>query len=156
MQASNKKKLRCNSRFTKLASHEIASLCRIACTVLTTASLVGTFRVSVLVLQIQFCKLSFAGILLQNECCTYVRAGSALHTYVRKSNNCVRLVLLFSLTMFVLHIWRCIVVWQLGFCNTLYYTACLYRASLSYRIFFKCCFVKFVLQTHVAPLCLQM
>ena len=26
--------------------------------------------------------------------------------------------------MVVLHMWRCIVVWQIGSCNLLYYTAC--------------------------------
>ena len=36
----------------------------------------------------------------------------------------MRLVQLFSLTMVVLHMWRCIVVWQIGSCNLLYYTAC--------------------------------
>ena len=45
-----KQTLRCNSRFTRLASHEIASLCRITRTVLTIAGLVCTIRVSVLVL----------------------------------------------------------------------------------------------------------
>ena len=110
---------------------------------LTIASLVCTIRASLVGLQMKFCKLSFASILLQNECCKYVRTGSALHTYVRKSTNCARLVLLFSLTIFVLHIWRRIVVWQRGFYNTLYYAACCYRVCLSY--------VKFVLQMQVPP-----
>ena len=36
----------------------------------------------------------------------------------------MHLVQLFSLTMVVLHMWRCMVDWQVGSCNRLYYTAC--------------------------------
>ena len=83
--------------------------------------------------------------------CKYIRASSALHTYVRKSNNCGRLVLLFSLTMFVLHIWRRIVVWQRGCCNTLYHAVCFYKSLSFISDIFKCCFVKFVLKMQVPP-----
>ena len=69
--------------------------------------------------------------------------------------NCLRLVLSFSLNMVVLHMWRCIVVWQIGFCNLIYCTACSTELVFQTDYFSKGCFVKFVWQTQIALLCLQ-